>query len=77
MLILSHRGYHEEVPENTEEAFELAHLLDETRNHDPLADANLMRAAQRLLDELCPALLLITLGDLGTLPSVTYLEKDS
>lgn len=24
MLILSHRGYHEEVPENTQEAFELA-----------------------------------------------------
>jgi rfaE bifunctional protein kinase chain/domain len=52
---------------NRKEAFELAHLLDETRNRDPLADANLMRAANRLLHELRPAVLLITLGEMGML----------
>jgi len=52
---------------NRKEAFELAGLADETRNPDPLADKNLMLAASRLLTDLRPALLLITLGELGML----------
>jgi D-beta-D-heptose 7-phosphate kinase/D-beta-D-heptose 1-phosphate adenosyltransferase len=55
------------ITPNRKEAFELARLPDETRNHDPLADANLMRVAERLLAELRPVLLLITLGELGML----------
>lgn len=55
------------ITPNRKEAFELARLPDETRNHNPLADANLMSAARRLLAELRPALLLITLGELGML----------
>jgi len=52
---------------NRKETFELAGTHDETRNNNPLADANLMRVADRLLNELRPALLLITLGELGML----------
>jgi D-glycero-beta-D-manno-heptose-7-phosphate kinase len=55
------------ITPNRKEAFELARLPDETRNNDPLADINLMRVAERLLHELHPALLLITLGELGML----------
>jgi D-beta-D-heptose 7-phosphate kinase/D-beta-D-heptose 1-phosphate adenosyltransferase len=55
------------ITPNRKETFELAGIPDETRHVNPLADANLMRAAQRLLDELRPALLLITLGELGML----------
>ena len=55
------------ITPNRREAFELANLPDETRNPAPLADVNLMRVAERLLNELRPALLLITLGDLGML----------
>jgi len=55
------------ITPNRKEAFELARLPDETRNHNPLADANLMKAAERLLNDLKPALLLITLGELGML----------
>jgi D-beta-D-heptose 7-phosphate kinase/D-beta-D-heptose 1-phosphate adenosyltransferase len=55
------------ITPNRKEAFELAKLSDETRNHNPLADTNLMRAAERLLGELRPAMLLITLGELGML----------
>jgi D-beta-D-heptose 7-phosphate kinase/D-beta-D-heptose 1-phosphate adenosyltransferase len=55
------------ITPNRKEAFELAALSDETRNSDPLADANLMLAANRLLNELRPAVLLITLGELGML----------
>jgi D-glycero-beta-D-manno-heptose-7-phosphate kinase len=32
-----------------------------------LADVNLMRVARQLLSQLCPAMLLITLGELGML----------
>jgi D-glycero-beta-D-manno-heptose-7-phosphate kinase len=53
------------ITPNRKEAFELANLPDETRNNNPLADANLMRVADRLLNELRPALLLITLGEAG------------
>lgn len=52
---------------NRREAFELAGVSDGTRNADPLKDTNLMRVADTLLMELNPALLLITLGDLGML----------
>lgn len=55
------------ITPNRKEAFELANLDDDTRNEDPLADANLMRVAERLLRELRPAVLLITLGELGML----------
>lgn len=55
------------ITPNRKEAFELARLPDDTRNANPLADTNLMRVADRLLDELRPALLLITLGELGML----------
>ena len=52
---------------NRKEAFELAGLTDETRNADLLADRNLMQVASKLLAELRPALLLITLGEAGML----------
>ncbi len=55
------------ITPNRKEAFELAGIPDETRNDNPLADINLMRAAEMLLAELQPAVLLITLGDLGML----------
>jgi D-beta-D-heptose 7-phosphate kinase/D-beta-D-heptose 1-phosphate adenosyltransferase len=55
------------ITPNRKEAFELANLPDETRNQDPFADANLMHVAERLLQDLRPALLLITLGELGML----------
>ena len=55
------------ITPNRKEAFELANLPDETRNRDPLADTNLMNVADRLLNELRPAVLLITLGELGML----------
>ena len=52
---------------NRKEAFELAGVSDGTRTADPLKDPNLQRVAETLLSELSPALLLITLGDLGML----------
>jgi D-beta-D-heptose 7-phosphate kinase/D-beta-D-heptose 1-phosphate adenosyltransferase len=55
------------ITPNRKEAFELARLPDETKNPNPLADTNLMRVADALLRELKPALLLITLGELGML----------
>jgi D-glycero-beta-D-manno-heptose-7-phosphate kinase len=55
------------ITPNRKEAFELANLPDATRSADPLRDENLMRAAQVLLNELRPAVLLITLGELGML----------
>jgi D-beta-D-heptose 7-phosphate kinase/D-beta-D-heptose 1-phosphate adenosyltransferase len=55
------------ITPNRKEAFELADLPDETRNPNPLADKNLMQVAERLLNELHPAVLLITLGELGML----------
>ena len=55
------------ITPNRKEAFELAGLPDETRQNDPLTDANLMRVADQLLKELRPAVLLITLGELGML----------
>jgi D-beta-D-heptose 7-phosphate kinase/D-beta-D-heptose 1-phosphate adenosyltransferase len=55
------------ITPNRKEAFELANLPDATRNSNPLADENLMAVAERLLRELRPAVLLITLGELGML----------
>jgi len=55
------------ITPNRKETFELANLPDETREADPFADKNLMLAANRLLNELHPAVLLITLGELGML----------
>ena len=55
------------ITPNRKEAFELADLPDETKNTNPFADKNLMLVAEQLLRELNPALLLITLGELGML----------
>jgi rfaE bifunctional protein kinase chain/domain len=55
------------ITPNRKETFELADLPDETKTANPLADKNLMLAAERLLNELRPAVLLITLGELGML----------
>jgi rfaE bifunctional protein kinase chain/domain len=55
------------ITPNRKEAFELADLPDDTRNSNPLADVNLMKVADKLLSDLRPALLLITLGELGML----------
>jgi D-beta-D-heptose 7-phosphate kinase/D-beta-D-heptose 1-phosphate adenosyltransferase len=55
------------ITPNRKEAFELAGLQDETRHNNPFADTNLMRVAERLLNEFRPAVLLITLGELGML----------
>ena len=55
------------ITPNRKEAFELAELADDTRNANPLADKNLLQVADRLLTNLHPALLLITLGEFGML----------
>ena len=55
------------ITPNRKETFELANLPDDTRDLNPLADKNLMAAAERLLIEIRPAVLLITLGELGML----------
>ncbi len=55
------------VTPNRKEAFELAALADDTKNENPFADKNLMLVAERLLNELRPAVLLVTLGELGML----------
>ena len=55
------------ITPNRKEAFELANLRDETRNANPFADKNLMQVAGQLLNELRPAVLLVTLGELGML----------
>jgi D-beta-D-heptose 7-phosphate kinase/D-beta-D-heptose 1-phosphate adenosyltransferase len=52
---------------NRKETFELAGLPDGTRDDEPLKDPQLLQAADKLLRELQPALLLITLGDQGML----------
>jgi D-glycero-beta-D-manno-heptose-7-phosphate kinase len=55
------------ITPNRKEAFELAGIPDQTRKTDPLLDVNLLRVASQLLEKLRPALLLITLGELGML----------
>ena len=56
------------ITPNRKEAFDLAGGIDgATRPANPLNDAALLRVAEKLLRELQPALLLITLGDQGML----------
>jgi D-beta-D-heptose 7-phosphate kinase/D-beta-D-heptose 1-phosphate adenosyltransferase len=58
------------ITPNRKEAFELANLPDPAMPGSytsPLADKNLMHVAGRLLNELRPAVLLITLGEQGML----------
>lgn len=55
------------ITPNRKETFELSGLPDETRAADLFQDLNLMRSAGRLLNDLSPALLLITLGEQGML----------
>jgi D-beta-D-heptose 7-phosphate kinase/D-beta-D-heptose 1-phosphate adenosyltransferase len=55
------------ITPNRKETFELANLPDETKNSNPLQDRALMQASARLLKELRPAVLLITLGEYGML----------
>jgi D-beta-D-heptose 7-phosphate kinase/D-beta-D-heptose 1-phosphate adenosyltransferase len=52
---------------NRKEAFELAGVPDERHEADPSRDASLRQVADKLLAELQPALLLITLGEHGLL----------
>jgi D-glycero-beta-D-manno-heptose-7-phosphate kinase len=52
---------------NRKEAFELAGLQDEDNGQAPATDVLLLRVAEKLLGELQPALLLVTLGDQGML----------
>jgi rfaE bifunctional protein kinase chain/domain len=55
------------ITPNRKEAFELAGLPDDTRNGDPIKDASLLLVARQLLERFRPAILLITLGELGML----------
>lgn len=55
------------ITPNRKEAFELANLPDETRHANPLADPSLLQAAEKLLRELRPAVLLVTLSESGML----------
>ena len=55
------------ITPNRKEAFELAEMTDEPRHRDPLSDELLQRVASKLLANLQPAVLLITLGDQGML----------
>jgi D-beta-D-heptose 7-phosphate kinase/D-beta-D-heptose 1-phosphate adenosyltransferase len=52
---------------NRKEAFELARISDTEHRTNPLADGPLLQVAERLLQQLAPALLLITLGEFGML----------
>jgi rfaE bifunctional protein kinase chain/domain len=55
------------ITPNRKETFELAGVSDDTRASTPLSDTSLLRAAEKLLAQLQPAVLLITLGELGML----------
>lgn len=55
------------ITPNRKEAFALARVEDEGRAANPLEDRALLEVAQKLLAELNPALLLITLGEQGML----------
>jgi D-beta-D-heptose 7-phosphate kinase/D-beta-D-heptose 1-phosphate adenosyltransferase len=55
------------ITPNRKEAFELAGRIDRAPHGDPRADRDLQEVVQRLLSQLQPALLLITLGDQGML----------
>jgi len=55
------------ITPNRKEAFELAELPDDTRSANPLTDMNLLLVVDKLLHKPGPAILLITLGELGML----------
>lgn len=55
------------ITPNRKETFELAGMHDGTRTAHPLQDPGLLRAADKLLTDLAPAVLLVTLGDQGML----------
>jgi D-glycero-beta-D-manno-heptose-7-phosphate kinase len=55
------------ITPNRKEAFELAGLEDTTRCADPIQDTQLQKATEYLLRTVGPAILLITLGELGML----------
>jgi len=58
------------ITPNRKEAFELADITDsppQERPANPLEDALLLRTARKLVTELSPVILLITLGDQGLL----------
>lgn len=55
------------ITPNRKETFELARLRDGARKDPPLEDVHLLQAVDKLLRELQPALLLVTLGDQGML----------
>jgi D-glycero-beta-D-manno-heptose-7-phosphate kinase len=52
---------------NRKEAFELAGMTDGGHGVAPLEDKALLAVAEKLLNQLCPAVLLITLGEQGLL----------
>lgn len=55
------------ITPNRKEAFELADMEDNSRAENPMEDKNLLRVAEKLLHDLAPAVLLITIGDQGML----------
>jgi D-beta-D-heptose 7-phosphate kinase/D-beta-D-heptose 1-phosphate adenosyltransferase len=55
------------ITPNRKEAFELAGVTDGSRHPDPLSDTVLLQVAEKLLGDLKPALLMITLGNHGML----------
>ncbi len=55
------------ITPNRKETFELARLPDGSRHTNPLSDPGLLRASEKLLDTLKPAILLVTLGEQGML----------
>jgi D-beta-D-heptose 7-phosphate kinase/D-beta-D-heptose 1-phosphate adenosyltransferase len=55
------------ITPNRKEAFELAGVEDSVRASDPMADRPLQETVRRLQETLRPALLLVTLGELGML----------
>lgn len=55
------------ITPNRKEVFELAGVEDSVRATNPMADSPLQEAVRRLQETLRPALLLVTLGELGML----------
>ncbi len=55
------------ITPNRKETFELAGIPDSLRAADPLRDEPLLRAVEKIHASLAPAVLLVTLGELGML----------
>jgi D-beta-D-heptose 7-phosphate kinase/D-beta-D-heptose 1-phosphate adenosyltransferase len=55
------------ITPNRKEFFELAGVRDDHKVADPRQDSGLQEAARKLLQDLSPALMLVTLGDQGML----------